>query len=380
MKRPLLGCAFLLLALTHLVNAGFVPFRLVGHIVMVECRLDGNDMPLNFMVDTGGRTFVDPQVARKLGLKTKGFGVKIRRLAMGDIEIENVFGMMVFDFTPWEKFGIHLSGMIGSDLLERFTVTFDYAARKIEFSKARQLDPAVPGLRQNFTTHPINNAPMVPIRIGDMPEMQAMIDTGQPMDLVIPLSMWERIRPGGNVIRARGVLLKWPMTRSRENRLTRLEGVRVGPLSPTAMPVFWAELPAQLSVPLLGRSFLSRYRVTLCYPAREARFQPIGENTPDAAFSTFGFYLYWDGESGHARVRGIWEQSPAERAGLAPEDIVFSICGKNLEHAVFPDMLNRLEEPGRTTLELEVERNGSRRKLRLQRGPLFPRPSPATDT
>ena len=87
MKRSLICGGVLLLSITHLLNAGSVPFRLVGHLVMVECRLNGKDIPLNFMVDTGGRTFVDPRVARELDLKTKGFGVKIRSLAMGDMEI-----------------------------------------------------------------------------------------------------------------------------------------------------------------------------------------------------------------------------------------------------------------------------------------------------
>ncbi|HDP93815.1 MAG TPA: hypothetical protein ENN40_00455 [Candidatus Aminicenantes bacterium] len=371
MKRTRIFALIWMMAMTLVVNAGTVPFRLVGHIIVVECRLDDNDTRLNFVVDTAGRTFVDPETAKKLNLKTKGFGVKISKLKMGDMVVGNVFGLMGFDFSPWKKHGIHLSGMIGSDLLERFTVTFDYPARHIDFSNARELDPALPGLRQKFSSHPINNAPMVPLKIGDLPEIQAMIDTGQPMGLVLPLSMWKDVRPQGKVVRARGVLLKWPMTHSRENRLTRQHDVRVGPLPTETVPVFWAELPAALSVPLLGRDFLSRYRITLCYPAREILFQPLVDKVPDSSASTFGFFVYWDEESGHARLRGIWQGSPADVAGLEPEDKVLSIWGNPVNFADFPDMLNRLEDPEVREVEMEVERDGRRRTLHLERRPLF---------
>lgn len=353
------------------VNAGTVPFRLVGHIIVVECRLDDNDTRLNFVVDTGGRTFVDPEVAEKFKLKTKGFGVKIARLAMGDMVIENVFGMMVFDFSPWKKLGIHLSGMIGSDLLERFSVTFDYQAGIMRLTRADKPGPAPGGMRQKFTNHPINNAPMIPLRIGELPEMLAMIDTGQPMDLVMPLSLWEKVEPKGRVIRARGVLLKWPMTRSRENRLTRLQNVRVGPMQAGILPVFWAELPQALSVPLLGSDFLSRYRVTICYPSREIVFQTLEGAQPDPGVSTFGFFVYWDEESGHARLRGIWENSAAAAAGLEPEDTVLTLWGKAVNYDNFADILNRLEDKKIREVDMVVERDGCRHTLHLERRPLF---------
>lgn len=371
MKRVLIAGMAVLVAAAVSLDGGTVPFRQVGHMVVVECRLNGHDSPLNFVVDTGGRTFVEPEVARRLSLKTKGFGVKIEHLSMGDMVLEDVFGLMVFDFAALDKFGVHISGMIGSDLLERFTVTFDYSAGRMELSRDRELDPTVSGLRMKFATHPVNNAPLIPLKIGDLPDMQAMIDTGQPMDLVIPLSMWDRIRPAGKVIRARGVVAKWPMTRSRENRLTRLDNIRVGNLASETLPVFWAELPAVLSVPLLGRDFLSRYRVTLCYPAREVRFQPMGDRGPDAGMSTFGFYMYWDVESGCARLRGVWEQSPADRAGLAPEDIVRSIQGHLVGHELFPELLNRMEDRNLKELRMVVERNGRIRTVDLRRCDLF---------
>ena len=371
MRRMLVAGMAFLVSIAVLMEAGTVPFRQVGHLLVVECRLNGHDSPFNFVVDTGGRTFVDPETARGLSLKTKGFGVKIETLSMGDMKLEDVFGLMMFDFKPLDSLGVKISGMIGSDLLERFTVTFDYSAGKMELSRARNLDRSASGLCMKFTTHPVNNAPLIPLKIGDLPEMQVMIDTGQPMDLVIPLALWDRIRPPGKVIRARGVVAKWPMTRSRENRLTRLENVRVGSLASVTLPVFWAELPAVLSMPLLGRDFLSRYRVTLCYPAREVRFQSIGDRHPDAGVSTFGFYMYWDAESACARLRGVWEQSPADRAGLAPEDIVRSIQGDPVNHEAFPGLMNRMEDRNLKKLRMVVERNGRRRTVDLKRRALF---------
>jgi hypothetical protein len=65
------------------------------------------------------------------GGKLKIVPYTVHNLSFGDIKEENVPGLYDGPF-PWEnKFGFHLSGMIGHDFLKPYAVTFDFTNMQI---------------------------------------------------------------------------------------------------------------------------------------------------------------------------------------------------------------------------------------------------------
>jgi hypothetical protein len=47
-------------------NELVIPFELKGHLILIKCRINDSKETYDFVVDTGGRTFVDKTLADEL--------------------------------------------------------------------------------------------------------------------------------------------------------------------------------------------------------------------------------------------------------------------------------------------------------------------------
>ena len=171
---------------------GVIPFRKLAHLMTVTVKINDSPKQFNFVVDTGGATFVSKQVADDLGLKQVGPQAKINTLRMEGFQIENIFCFTSFDFSMFNPLSVPIHGIIGSTLLERYRVMFDYKADTMTLSagvgaQERPEDAIV----LKFTNHPVNNAPIVEFKINGK-TMEGMIDTGQPHAVVLPIDTFEK--------------------------------------------------------------------------------------------------------------------------------------------------------------------------------------------
>jgi len=51
---------------------GIIPFELKEHLIVIKVKINGSQKHYNFLLDTGGLTFIDKKVAEELALKTRG--------------------------------------------------------------------------------------------------------------------------------------------------------------------------------------------------------------------------------------------------------------------------------------------------------------------
>jgi len=351
-----------------------IPFELDRHIITVMAKINGGDEAFRFVVDTGGRTFLDRSVADRLQLKQRGPMAKMETLDLSGNRIENVFALLLFDFGMFErKRGVRFDGMIGSDLLERFHVTLDYEKKLLVLASERKGDPVDPrALRIPFTNHPVNNAPIVTCTIDGI-ETSAMIDTGQPYPIVLPLTYLEKIAPGDprERIRSNGPLVRWPGTTSQANHLGRIRSCTVGELDTGPMLALFAELPAGLSMPLLGMDFLSRFEVTIHYPDDEIVLLPRTKPAFRTNELSAGFGVAWDDASGIV-VQGVWEGSAADRAGLRPGDEVRRVDGTEASKDTLRVLVRLLEDESVESIGLALARGDELFEVRLRKGMLLP--------
>jgi hypothetical protein len=125
-------------------GAAAVPFTFDGHIPQVEGKIDG--IPGRFTIDTGSRTTLDLHrpFAEKNHLKEKlaprfeavtGWGVggsvksavaRARVLELGGVRIESPVAHLSLASQKGAFNAAHIAGNVGSGVLRRFTVTFDY--------------------------------------------------------------------------------------------------------------------------------------------------------------------------------------------------------------------------------------------------------------
>ena len=129
-------------------DAHVVPFEMAGRIPIIAATLDG--VPVRLSVDTGSRSFLSlhspfvrahDSIARYragaeqvigwgVGGPSRGRRVRFGTLSIGDLSLRDVPG----DLFTGDKGAFanpDLAGNLGSGVLRKFTVTFDYDAKKM---------------------------------------------------------------------------------------------------------------------------------------------------------------------------------------------------------------------------------------------------------
>jgi hypothetical protein len=351
---------------------GIIPFELKEHIIFVKGKINDHPEEYNFIVDTGGMTMLNDETANKLQLKRLGNMVKMNSLDIGNYRIDSIFCVASPDFFKrFKSGGVTIHGLIGSDLLDRFKVTLDYRQKTLVLSN----DTAVTGDPQKgflfeFTNNPINSAPMLKCKLNGRLEVEAMVDTGQPFPLVLPLDILNKLELSEKKgwIKAKGNIYQWPFTTSRDNYLGRIDSFATGNLAAQNVLTFSAELPSMLSVPLLGRDFLVPYITIINYPKNEILFilQPIAPASIPTNQYSIGLYPHLD-DNGKIVVRGVWTASPADKVGIGPGDEIVALNGNPLTSADLLDLIARLRNDGIKEVNLEIKNAQGRRVFNLKK-------------
>jgi len=364
-----------------------ISFKLQGHKIMVPVRLNDFEREQCFLLDTGAMSAIDLTLADELGLAPGqalptpndtvmvylteqplviGIGeAAVRDLHLVRFDLSNTFRMKKFD------------GFIGSNLLRHFRVTIDYAQQQLTLGRSGPVEPASglandPPLRMSFRSSFPLYFPLLACSLRDGIEAEAMIDSGSPYLLVLPLELLESavIATGAPYIRGRGPLVKWPFTDDDACYLARLPRFQLGELLLQDLPVVLADLPSGDDHLLLGRDFLAEFVTTLDYPAEEILFSPVGEVEFPRNVTSTGLKL--DQKPEGTFVRGFWEGSPAEEAGLVLGDEVVRIDGvaaTDYSRQALSDLLN---DQSRRSIELALLREGVLQTVEIPLRPLLP--------
>ncbi len=352
---------------------GIIPFELKEHLIIIKGNINDSEETYNFLLDTGGLTFIDKKIAEELTLKTRGSMAKMDMLEMGEVSIPNIFAFTTFDLEPSKRYGIHLHGIIGSNLLERFEVTIDYRNQRVIISPDEEdTGRSETGFRYKFTNHRVNNAPMIDCTINGNVSAKAMVDTGQPYSIVFPLEYLDRLNARNDpfLVKSKGVMIKWPDTKTIDSFLWRMDLYEQGDLKINNLMCCFAELPPLLSVPLLGRDYLSQFLMTIDYPNDEILFVPYDDaQFVDNIFS-FGLNLS-KGESDIIIVEGLWTGGPADNAGIEVGDELIACNATPLTGDDIFKLRQLFEKESVKEIRLVVKDKEGQHEIHLQKEMLF---------
>ncbi|MFC2157863.1 PDZ domain-containing protein [Acidobacteriota bacterium] len=354
------------------VGEGEIPFRLLGHLMTVTVKINDSPKEFNFVIDTGGAMFVSKDVADTLGLKQMGPQAKINTLHLPGFQIENIFCYTTFDFTLFNSLSIPIHGIIGSTLLERYRVIFDFESKTMALSEGPFiLEYPTDSIRLKFRNHPVNNAPLIELRINGK-TLDAMIDTGQPYAIVLPIDTFKNYYPEdfSGLLKSRGLMEKWPTTKITYNYLGRLNRVEVGDMKFAKILCLFGDLPRQLSMPLIGSDFLSQFRIYIDFPKDEIVLIPNSHfRLKDNLFS-IGLNVGLS-EDNEVFVEGIWENSPADKSGILVGDRIISYNSEKVSPDNLLKLQNALYNDKVDTIEFEIVSRGKKRSVLLKKTLLF---------
>ncbi|MDH4272897.1 MAG: hypothetical protein OEW18_13075 [Candidatus Aminicenantes bacterium] len=359
--------------LLHLpAEEGTIPFQYCRGLIIVPCRIDSAPEIYNFIVDTGGVTFIDKKLADTLQLKQRGQMAKITEMELSGVRIENVFCFTNFELGIFRSLPIPIRGIIGSNLLERFRVGFDFQSQVLTLDQGDEpLAPPQGGYVLKFRNHPVNSAPIIVFGSGQK-NIEGMIDTGQPYPIVFPLDSLEEYRSllDPKIIESNGLIEEWPMTSADHNYLARLKSFELPEMKSEHLLCLFAELPKPLSMPLLGMDFLRRFKITIDYPRDEITLIPVeGLSFPQNQFSA-GFRPEVQKDDTIV-IKAIWKGTPADLAGLRAGDIISSFHTQKYSGKGFDELWQVLRDDEIKVIHLEIKKQNGGKEIVLRKIRLF---------
>ncbi len=298
---------------------------------------------------------------------------KMDKLEMGEVSIPNIFAFTTFNTEEFKKYGITIYGIIGSNLLERFKVTLDYRNQRVVISPDEEVSgESARGYRQKFTNHRVNNAPMIDCTINGNVAVKVMVDTGQPYSIVFPHEYLDKlnVRNDPSLVPSKGIMIKWPGTKTIDSYLGRLDRFEQGDLKVDNLMCLFAELPPLLSVPLLGRDYLDQFLITIDYPNDEILFVSHEDTKFVENVQSFGMSLYRD-ENNKIVIEGLWTGGPADRAGIEVGDEIVEYNSEAITGDDIFELRQILEKESTKEIKLVINKKEGQREIRLQKAMLL---------
>ncbi len=312
------------------------PARLIGHHLVVEIPVERAGTA-RFLIDTGSSvTLLSPDFVNRLGTAASREpqrtvqvrsatgdyrtlpAVHLRRLTLGGLRLESLQALLLDHAELSAHLGITIDGILGFPLFQDLRLTLDYPRERVRVGSA--VAPSLlPG--SSFAFSPANKVPLIPVQLGER-TVFVLLDSGSDGSLNLNPFGLDPVfssgpRPGASVASLAG---------ERIPQVGRLAATLQIGAYPLVQPV--VDLTDQLSS--LGGGVLKHFTLTLDQRQGTATFYrestaPI--ITPPVRTVGLGFSrtpAYW-------RVASIVPDSPADRAGILPGDLVTRINGESVE-------------------------------------------------
>ncbi len=322
-------------------NKATIPFKLINNHIYIQVSINGH--PLHFMFDTGGANILTPGAAKSAGIKSQGamqgggvgkksvntgFG-KVKNLTLGGkVVVRNqIFGVLAMPgYSDVE--GVPFNGLVGYEVLKRFVVQIDYAARTMTFMRAQAFNPADAGTAIPFTY--LGRIPGVKGSIDGM-SGEFEIDTGSRA----ALSMWAPfVKKHHMVSRYKttpDTVVGWGVGGNASARVTRGGKLMIGPVSVNdpVMELSSSKEGAgadKFIAGNIGGEILKHFTVTFDYAKQLMYLKPNKTYGEPMTYDRSGMWI--NGAKEGFEVMAILAGGPAQQAGLKVGDIITAVNGK----------------------------------------------------
>ncbi|HET7269226.1 MAG TPA: aspartyl protease family protein [Oleiagrimonas sp.] len=358
-----------------------VPFQSYAGLILVNVSIN-HAAPMPFILDSGGLNLLTPAAARTLGLdgngrqSVAGAGsalqsmqvVHVKHYRLGSVQLDQqrflITRLPLLLTDRGDKPPI--AGLIGYELLRRFTTRIDYADHTLTFRPAGQLrDASGPDV---VTLTFDGRTPQVRARV-DGEAGVFTIDTGASNTLTVFASFAKAhdIRLQGKT-GTRHASNVGGTSRSRHGHVARFT---IGPytLADVTAGVSQAESGIFASDVLggnIGQGIASRFTLTLDYASRRMRLTPNADFDQPFVHDRPSLGLALNRVSHeHFQVIAIKKSSPAESAGLRRGDTVVALDGIAVNEIGLNELKARLGSAARHGLDVTVLRNHRRDTLHI---------------
>lgn len=370
-------------------------FTMASHLVVIPVTINGSDS-MNFILDTGVGSTLITEVssggvvslndARKVLLTGLGNSHSLEALASEDNSLkvgrieghgQKIIVLMDDVFNLSSRMGLQINGLIGQSVFERFVVEINYNSHSLSF-----YDP------DRFRTRLRRNEEAIPIKIiegkpyvdvvvtsgGVESTVTLLLDTGMSFALWLDPSGNTGIKPGPN---ARRDLLGQGLNGDVTGLISRVDKIHIGNFElaniVTAFPDSSSIGDASVRhgrSGSIGADIFRRFNVIVDYPHNRIILRKNGSYTEMFEYDMSGL------EVGNVlvglpayQVMSVGHSTPAEEAGILPDDQIYSINGVMANSMTLSEITELLKSREGRTITLVVYRNGVKMlfKFKLRR-------------
>jgi hypothetical protein len=361
-----------------------IPFEDDFNLIWIPVVVNDADT-VWFLLDTGFEySLFDARTAASLGLAISDAHVVPQ--PGGDVEVGTVsaatLSLRGARLTDWTLQAVPLAalqpivgrtfgGILGHDIVAAFVMTIDYDRRTLVLTDADGYAP--PAAAAELPLGITNNEPFVE---GTIVQPHRPAITGR---FKIDTGSLDAIGLNANFLTEHDVLAPDQPTRSlpgiavggeTDGVLFRIDGFRLGPFI-VQHPVIGATLESggfenRADAGTIGAEILRRFTVTLDY-ARERMFlEPSDAYESAPGTDRSGMWVMADGEDFSTfRVRFVLDESPAQEAGVRPDDIITAVNGRPASELRLIDIWRMLRREDGAVVELDLDRAGDTVSTRL---------------
>ncbi len=312
-----------------------------GGVMILRATLGQLPDSLNFILDTGsGGISLDSATCAEMNLKPRPSDTTIRGMG-SERKVSFLFNQQLnlpgltieklnFHINDYEVlssvYGEKIDGIIGYSFFSRYIVKINFDSSFIYVYQPGEMEYPRGGtiLRPAFTTLPIQN-----LKFKDRKKLDFnfYFDTGAGLCFLLSDQF---VKDSSILIPKRKLLYTQAegMGGKLQMRLTVVKMLQVGNYKFRNVPTYIFEDKYNVtSYPfvggLLGNDLLRRFNLTINYPKREIHLLPNSHFSDVFDYSYTGLAIYY--VDGSIIVDDIIAGSPAEKAGLKPNDIILGV-------------------------------------------------------
>ncbi len=372
------------LSLSHPID---IPFVLEGGHIIIEASVDGNP-PKPFMFDTGATNLITPDIARTLKVspvrteRVGGIGpavsraetIKVGRIAFGAALLDQPIVKVIDIRNTILDRGSRprLAGLIGAELLARYTVTIDYQRRILTLHNpgfrpqaAAFSLPLGLSISNDGLTHPSISAELDGVA-GDF-----TLDTGSGGQLFLSGNFEREHNPFAQYGKVLSFISAGGIGGHANVQMAFGRQLRFGTaaLSPPVVSGPTDTSSGRLhGAGLIGAGILGLFVVTIDYQSAHAYFEPVAKRTLPTVLRGTG--MIFDKPDHEAfEVLDILKGSAAERAGLHRGDRIVEAAGHPARDLSVSDLGSLNSAPASGTLTI---RTSDQRRFDLAIGQILP--------
>ena len=356
------------------------PFSLfTGGVILIRAQYEDFPDTLSFVLDTGsGGISMDSGTCARLRLEPQPSDKTIRGIAgirnvkflynktlhLPGLRVDSLnFHINDYDLLS-SVYGEKVDGIIGFSFLSRYIVKIDYDSSIVYvYSRGSFKYP-----RGGHLLRPVlSSIPIQTARVKDAAEINSRFyfDTGAGLCLLLSSDFVQdsallNSKKKPFLTQAEGLGGKASM------RITTVKEVKLGPYHFHKVPTYIFDDDYNItSYPylggLLGNDILRRFNVILNYERKDIYLIPNSHYRDSFDYSYTGLGFYWvDGE---VRVEDVMKDSPADKAGFKPDDIILGVnnnFSKNIQ--AYKNIFQNTGEK----IRVVVNRNGVLEQLSLR--------------